>query len=89
MVENAKYTVKRLEFLGKKENHICPINKTQTTDVHHRAGRVGFADEWAIVNNIPLLLDTRFWIALSREAHQYVETHPEWAKENGYSLNRL
>lgn len=89
LVENAKYTVKRLEFLGKKENQICPINKTQTTDVHHLRGRIGFADEWARVNNIPLLLDTRFWIALSREAHQYVETHPQWAKENGYSLNRL
>ncbi len=88
-VENAKYTVKRLEFLGKPENRICPITGKETTDIHHMKGKIGFADSWARINNVSLLLDTRFWKALSREGHQYVETHPEWAKENGYSINRL
>lgn len=88
-VINAKYSVLRIEFLGKKENQICPIKGTQATDVHHKIGRIGFADEWARLNNVPLTLDTRFWIALSREGHKKVEENPEWAKENGYSLNRL
>lgn len=77
-IENLKYSVLRTEFLGKKENQICPITKQPTTDVHHMKGRVG-----------SLFLDTRYWIALSREGHKFVEENPEWAKENGYSLNRL
>lgn len=77
-VENAKYLVLRIEFLGKPENQKCPITGKHTTDVHHMKGRIG-----------SLLLDTRYWVALSREAHKFVEENPEWAKENGYSLNRL
>ena len=77
-IENLKYQVLRTEFLGKPENQICPITNQPTTDIHHKKGRVG-----------SLFLDTTFWIALSREGHRYVEENPEWAKENGYSLNRL
>lgn len=77
-IENAKYSVLRIEFLGKKENQICPITGWSTTDIHHKKGRIG-----------DLFLDTRYWIALSREGHQHVEDNPEWAKENGYSLDRL
>lgn len=88
-IENAKYTVKRLEFLGKPENRICPVTGQEATDVHHKMGRVGFADQWARINNIPLLLDVRFWLAVSREGHNKIEMNPEWAKEKGYSQNRL
>lgn len=77
-IENLKYSVLRTEFLGKKENQICPITKKPTTDIHHKKGRVG-----------SLFLDTKYWVALSREGHKVVEENPEWAKENGYSLNRL
>lgn len=77
-VENLKYIGQRIVFLGKKENMICPITKKPTTDVHHKKGRVG-----------SLFLDERYWVALSREGHKFVEENPEWAKENGYSLNRL
>jgi hypothetical protein len=77
-IEILRYSVLRQEFLGKPENQICPVTGNQTTDVHHKKGRVG-----------ELFLDTSFWIALSRQGHQYVEEHPEWAKEKGYSLSRL
>lgn len=77
-VENLKYIAQRIVFLGKKENQVCPITKKQTTDVHHKKGRTG-----------TLYLDEKYWVALSREGHQFVEQNPEWAKENGYSLNRL
>ena len=77
-VENLKYLAQRIVFLGKKENQICPITKTPTTDVHHKKGRTG-----------GLYLDETYWVALSREGHKFVEENPEWAKENGYSLNRL
>ncbi|MDR4892241.1 MULTISPECIES: hypothetical protein [unclassified Chryseobacterium] len=88
-VENAKYTVNRLEFLGKPENRICPVTGQETTDIHHKMGRVGFADQWARINNVPLLLDIRFWLAVSRDGHNKIEMNPEWAKEMEYSLNRL
>lgn len=88
-VEDLQYSVLRIEFLGKPENKICPIYGLPTTDIHHKKGRIGFADQWARDNNISLTLDTRFWVALSRKGHDYVEDNPEWAKENGYSLSRL
>lgn len=77
-IENLKYQAQRIVFLGKPENKICPITKKPTTDVHHSKGRVG-----------SLFLDERYWIALSREGHKYVEENPEWAKMNGLSLSRL
>jgi hypothetical protein len=77
-VEELRYKVLRIEFLGKKENQICPITKEKTTDIHHKKGRIG-----------DLLLDTRYWVALSRRGHKFVEENPEWARKNGFSLNRL
>jgi hypothetical protein len=77
-LENEQYKALRLEFLSRPENKICPIMKIETTDIHHKKGRVG-----------KLFLDTNFWIALSREGHRTVEGNPDWAKEQGYSLNRL
>lgn len=74
--ENKIYAILRKKFL--QDNPICPINKTQTTDIHHMKGRIG-----------SLLLDTRYWLAVSREAHIMIEQNPVWAKENNYSLNRL
>lgn len=76
--EIQKYTILRKEFLSDPKNQICPITKQPTTDVHHKKGRVG-----------SLFLDTRYWLAVSREGHIMIEENPEWAKENGYSLNRL
>lgn len=77
-VENAQYSVLRIEFLSKPENQKCLITGWPTCDIHHKKGRVG-----------SLFLDTKYWVALSREGHQFVEENPEWAKENGYSLDRL
>lgn len=86
---NAKYLVVNKEFLSKPENKICPVTGQQTTEVHHKKGRVGFADDWARENNIPLLLDVRFFLAVSRKGHRQIEENPEWAKEMGYSVSRL
>ena len=78
MLQDIIYKSERIKFLMLPENKICPITKKPTTDIHHKKGRLG-----------NLYLDKRFWVALSREGHKYVEENPEWAKENGYSLNRL
>jgi len=75
-----------------KNNFTCPITGrpiTMNDDVHHKMGRVGFADEWARENDISLILDVRFFLAVTREGHQWIELHPEAAKAKGYSLSRL
>lgn len=77
-VESLQYAVLRTEFLSKKENKVCPITGGPTTDVHHKKGRIG-----------SLLLDTNYWLAVSREGHKQIEENPVWAKEMGYSLSRL
>jgi hypothetical protein len=55
------------------------------TDIHHAKGRIGFADD----QEIPLLIDVRYFVPLCREAHKFIEENPKYAKENGYSESRL
>lgn len=76
-VESKLYSELRIQFLSNPKNQICPITGKPTTDIHHKRGRRG-----------SLFLDTTYWVALSREGHEYVENNPEWAYENGYSLKR-
>lgn len=85
-IQELQYLADRIVFLSKPENQTCPITKQPTTEIHHVRKRRGFADEYARLNNIPLLLDQRFWLAVSREGHQKIEDNPEWAFENGYSI---
>ena len=42
-------------------------------EVHHTRGRAG-----------SLLLDERYWLALSKQGHRFVHEHPEVARENGW-----
>ena len=76
--ESREYTIKRLQFLAQPENLKCPITGEIATEIHHMRGRIG-----------SLLLDTRYWLAVSRKGHRKIEENPEWAKENNYSLNRI
>lgn len=85
----AMYNGKRKAWIrGKK----CAVFKDRPAeDVHHIAGRsaTAYYDEWARERDIPLLLDERFWLPVSREAHIEIEKRPEWAKRMGYSEDRL
>ena len=56
--------------------------------VHHKMGRDGYADEWARENNIPLVIDPRFFATLCIDCHNKVENNPEWAYKEGYSIPR-
>lgn len=76
--ENREYTIKRLQFLSQPGNQRCPVTGQRATEVHHMKGRIG-----------NLLLDTKFWLAVSRDGHKKIEENPDWAKENGFSLNRI
>jgi len=77
-IQELQYSADRIVFLSKPENRICPVTKQRATEVHHKKGRIG-----------ELLLDQRYWLGVSAEGHRQIEENPDWAKEMGYSLNRL
>lgn len=83
-----KYNRKRKMWLRGKKCAVHPNCKEPLT-CHHMSGRIGFADEWARENDLPLLLDERFWLPVCLEAHAYIESHPKWAFENQYSFKRI
>lgn len=78
LIQELQYNANVKVFLGKPENQICPVTGHQTDQVHHKKGRIE-----------SLLLDQRYWLAVSDEGHREIELNPDWAKEMGYSLSRL
>lgn len=96
-VLDAEYDRKRKAFL--KKHQVCIVCKLPAADsIQHLKGRDGYADEWARENNIPLLLDERYWAPIHSfnlnpnygvSCHSYVNDHPDWAIKNGYALERL
>lgn len=79
-VENALYLKKRRIFM--EQNKTCQAQLSGcthlATDLHHPRGRLG-----------KNLTDETNFLALCRPCHTYIETHPEFAKEKGFSLSRL
>lgn len=66
----------------KKDNPECKAKCNEyctktTEDPHHSRGRGVF------------LLDTSTWIPVCRSCHSYIESHPQEAKERGWSESRL
>jgi hypothetical protein len=83
----AKYNAKRKAWIRGKT---CAVYKgLPAEDVHHMQGRTGYADEWAREREIPLLLDERFWLPVSRQAHKRITDDSAWAWKNGYSFKRV
>jgi len=81
------------EYSRKKQNWIkgkrcAVIPHLPATDIHHMKGRVGYADQWARDNDVPLLIDERHWLPVSRAGHMRIEENPAWARKMGYSENR-
>jgi hypothetical protein len=79
-VEMDEYSKKRLAFLAL---HVTCQAKlvgctVTSTDVHHKAGRVG--DNYLNMNKL---------LALCRSCHSWIENNPEEAKELGFSESRL
>jgi len=85
--ENATYSERRRIFLLGKRCVVFPT--LAATTVHHAKGRIGYADNWARDKGITLFLDERYWIPASLEGHEYIEHHPQEAKDRGWSQSRL
>lgn len=56
----------------------CRDCNRAATEVHHMGGRIG--------DN---LINANLFLAVCRMCHRYIEEHPAWAKEEGYSVDRL
>jgi hypothetical protein len=85
----AKYSVLRIQFLGRPENKFCFIEgcgKLATT-IEHQKGRKGFADEWAKENNISLTIDERFFKPCCLFHNLELENNPELSKK--YQLSKI
>lgn len=72
---NSAYTVLRKEFLRIRSH--CGVCGGEATQVHHIIGR-GIRT-----------LDTSEWLPVCYPCHERIEHEPNWAKENGYSKDRL
>jgi hypothetical protein len=85
----SRYAVQKKRWIKGK---MCAVLKNvPATDIHHSCGRGidTYYDEWAEERGLCLLLDERFWIAVSREGHTEIEKRPEWSKIMGFSEDRL
>ena len=47
----------------------------RSTEIHHKAGRTGWR-----------LNDTSQWLAVCREAHEWIHDHPAEARKRGYLI---
>jgi hypothetical protein len=78
--EQAEYSKIRVPFLEehpKCQAHLTGICTHHATDVHHKAGRSG-----------ELYLNQKYWLAVCRACHMWIETHPIQAREMGLSLSK-
>lgn len=73
---NVKYGTRSKVF--REENRLCVIKSPDCTlytqGVHHVCGRA----------TKTLLMDERHWLPACNACNLYVETHSEWARENGF-----
>ena len=76
---NSAYSKQRKEYLSNNPMCHAKIYKCTkvATDVHHKKGRGKYH------------LDTSTWLPVCRNCHEWIETHPEDAKELGYSEIRI
>lgn len=76
--DTKEYLKVRKEFL---ETHkTCQVGtcKKPSKEVHHKKGR-----------GKKYLCDPNTFLAVCSGHHKFIEEHPIWAKEQGYSLSRL
>lgn len=75
-----EYSAKRKVFLEVNpmcQAHLPGICTQYSTDVHHKAGRIG-----------TLYLDETFWLSSCRACHSWIELHPKESREMGLSLTK-
>lgn len=77
----AKYSLVRAEYLaehGECEARISAICTVRSIEIHHKAGKIG-----------DLLTAPHNFLAVCSNCHDWIEAHPEAAKDMGFSVSRL
>jgi hypothetical protein len=75
--ELAEYTIKKKKFL--EVNSRCAVfPKLMAVDIHHIRGKIGSR-----------FLDERYWLAVSRDGHNWIHENEEEASKKGWYLSRL
>lgn len=78
---NSKYLKERINFLSNEQNKFCPVmgkifNSTvKTSEIHHVNGREN-----------QLLINQKYWLAVSREGHQWIHMNPKLSREQGWLI---
>lgn len=87
-VVNKVYETVRIEVLteAKFNCFIDGCNNVANT-VEHTAGRLGFYDDWARDNNMPLVIDKRFLKACCLHHNGELENNPELSRK--YQLSKI
>lgn len=85
---NKIYETVRIEVLSEAKFK-CFIEgcKNVANTIEHTAGRIGFYDDWARDNNIPLIIDKRFLKACCFKHNGELENNPELSKK--YQLSKI
>ncbi len=89
-VKQASYTeryqqIKEVWLVGKK----CAVFPSRDAEqTHHIKGRSvkEFADEWAMNNDVPLLIDERFFLPVTQDGHDHIHKNTVEAREKGWLL---
>lgn len=86
---NKEYLTGREIFLSLPENQKCFVEgcSKKADTIEHTKGRKGYADKDARENDIPLLLDERFWQPCCGEHNLEFENNPELSKK--YQLSQI
>jgi hypothetical protein len=74
----SEYLKVRKAFLSTHPTCEFGTCKKEAKEVHHKCGR-----------SKRYLCDPRTFLAVCSGHHKFIETHPHFARENGYSLSRL
>ena len=86
------YAQKKKQYVKKNpecEAHFCNCNvATEHLTIHHKMGRVGYANDEKRDLNIPLLIDEDYFLAVCLSAHRWIEDNLAKAKAWGFSLDR-
>ena len=72
------------------EAHFCNCSTpSEELTIHHKMGRIGYANEEKRQMEITLLHDKDYFMASCGSAHRWIEDNVAQAKEWGYSLDRI
>lgn len=84
-----EYIEGRKIFLSLQENSVCFVDgcSRKANTIEHTKGRQGFADKYARDNNIPLLLDERFWKPCCIQHNLEFESNVDLSKK--YQLSKI